>query len=276
MQISEERKKFLFDFAREAGLDLFFFQGLPWIKKKMGRQVTAEDREVVAEARKHVSEGNHAEARKVLVRHMMGWGMFDEQMMEEAMEAAQRSGLATQAQVASLATWLAADQRRRTRFRNALTIQDDAKARIRVIAAYAALNDAQRLARLTATGKLDDQLDEAIWNWAKTNIPGMTRQIWDHVCSISSEAWDAVTGHANVAGTHAAGAARATGRGVASAAQTAGQRIADGARAVGDTFVQTDAQLSAWGLGVQAAHPRPTRAQGRANNWWRWFASKIK
>jgi len=260
MPISEERKKLLWEVAREAGLDFLFFQGLPWAKKQFGKPVTAEDRAVVAQAREHVSKGEHHEARKLLVRHMMGWGLYDEQMFDEDLEAVTRAGLASRAQVASLDKWLAANPRRRSRFRNSLTLQATPQARMRVIADYAKMTNAQRLARLKATGKLDKEMDEVIWDWLKANVPGISRQAWDGICQAADAVWNGITGTA----VPALGAAAAnTSRG-----------IATGARAVGRTAVNLNTEADAWGLHLQAAHPRP--AVRPRSGVWMWVKNQIR
>ncbi len=187
--MTEERKKLLFEIAREAGLDLGFIYGLPMLKRAFtGRAATAEDKAVVAEARQLVSEGKHDEARKLLVRHMMGLGLYDEQMFDEDLDAVVRAGLCTKAQVKSLGEWLAKNQRRRSKFRNSLTLQETPQKRLEVIAVYAKLKtDAERNARLKAVGKLDDQMDEAVWNWVKTHVPGISRKVWDGIVTASGD-----------------------------------------------------------------------------------------
>jgi hypothetical protein len=244
--LTEHRKKLFVELARDAALDLGFYYGIPWVKKKMGGTVTAEDRVIAAQAREHVAKGEHDEARKVLVRHMMGWGLYDEQMFDENLEAVTRAHLATRAQVSSLEAWLAADQRRRSRFRNTLTLQDSPQSRMRVIADYAKMTNVQRSARLLATGKLDDQFDEKIWNWVKINIPGMTRQVWDGMWQGIGTAWAGCAGAAGIAYPGIRSATLATGRGIAA-----------GTRAVRGAAVSANNGLDAWGLALQAAHPRP-------------------
>lgn len=184
--MTEERKKLLLEIAREAGLDLGFIYGLPLLKRAFtGRAATAEDKAVAAEARQLVSEGKHGEARKLLVRHMMGLGLYDEQMFDEDLEAVLRAGLCTKREVTNLCTWLGSEDRRRSKFRNSLTLQETPQKRLEVIAVYAKLaDDKARTARLKAVGKLDDQLDEAIWNWVKTHVPGISRQVWDGIVHV--------------------------------------------------------------------------------------------
>jgi hypothetical protein len=239
--MTEDRKKALkkelMDLLRAAALDATFFIGLPWVKKRLGAPVTPEDREVFVQARQHVENGEHAEARKILVHHMMSWGLNDEQILDEDLEAVVRARLATRAQVSGLEAWLAADQRRRTRFRNSLTLEATPQARIRVLADYAKMTNAQRLARLTATGKLDDGIDEIVWNWVKAHVPGISRDIWD-----------GITGTAFP--------------GIAQGARAIGHGITVGARAVGTAAVATNNQCDAWGLDLQAAYPLPP-APGR-------------
>lgn len=265
MALSEERKKLFEEVAREAGLDLLFFFGLPWFKRKLGQAMTPEDHTVIAQARQHVGKGDHTEAAKVLIRHFMGWGLYDEQMFDQDLEAVTRAHLATRDEVNGLAAWLAADQRTRSRFRNSLTLQPTPQARMRVIADYAKMTDAQRLARLTATGKLDDSFDEAVWNWVKTHVPGMTRQAWDGICQGAGFVWGGFNGTvapniataANATGRTVVTAINAAGRGIAAGARTLGNGIATTGVAVRNGAVAADAQCNAWGLVLQANYPPP-------------------
>ncbi len=212
--MTEERKKFLLDLAKDIGLDVAVLHGLPFIKKRLGKAVTAEDKAVAAEARELFGKGQHEEARKLLTRHAIGWGMYDEQIFDEDLQAVGRSGLATFGQLRDLENWLAADLRRRSKFRNSLTLQETPQKRLEVIAEYARLTNVEREARLTATGKLDEQFDERIWNWLVTNVPGISRATWNAIrTGAASAATAADTTNNNMDAWGQQLQARATGNG---------------------------------------------------------------
>lgn len=251
IKITEERKKFLLDLAKDAGMDVAVFYGLPWLKKQFGRSITADDRKVVAEVRDHLRKGETAEAQKLLVRHMMGWGLYDEQVFDEDLTAVVRAGLATTDEVLALQSWLAGDtpekRRLRSRFRNSLTLQETPRSRMEVIASYAKLSsDAERDVRMQATGKLDAEFDEAVWNWVRTKVPGMTRSAWDAIYNGASTLTNGMVGGTRGLGATVGSGARVVGNGI----------VATGV-AVRNGAVAANNELNAWGLALQAAHPAP-------------------
>lgn len=242
--MEKNRKDLFLEVAREVGLNIFFAHGLPWIKKSLGKSVTKEDREVVSVAREHALKGEYKEAQKLLARHMMGWGLNDEQVFDEDLSAVVRAGLATEKQVLALQSWLAGDtpekRRLRSRFRNSLTLQETPQSRMEVISSYAKLSsDAKRDARMQATGKLDDEFDEAVWKWVRVKVPGVTRTAWDAFYNGTSKIVGGI------------------GATVGSSAGTFGGAVSSTGVAVRNSAVAVNNELSAWGLALQAAHPAP-------------------
>ena len=229
----------LVEILRELFLDFAVFFGVPYLKKVLtGRQKRADDHVVLEEAREHLRTGDREKAREVLRRHFLGAGKADEQILDQDLEAVVRIRWATSLQVQDLNRWLALDKRIRTKFRDAVTIQDDAMLRLGIIAEYAKLDDASRLARMTATGKLDPEANEVIWEWLKLNVPVL---------------WNAVCGLAASAQPHVAAAATAIGQKVASAANG----LAGGVNSVGGAVVTLNDELNRVGLILQDHANRP-------------------
>ena len=267
--LTEERKKLLWELLRDVGMDTLFFLGLPWVKGKLGKPVTAEDREVAQQTRDHIAKGEYNEARKVLTRHLMGFGLYDEEMFDEDLAAVRRARLAKPAQLRRLEAWLKSDQRKRSRFRNSLTLQETPQARMEVIAEYANMKtDVERDTRLEAVGKLDDSFDEAIWNWVKIHVPGMSRSAWDALYNGTSTV---VTGFAEALreiGVVIGNTAVIAGQGIGTGARIAGNGIVQAGGVIRNTALTTNARLNAGGLRLQAAYPPPAPARrGRFMRW---------
>ena len=118
-------------------------------------KMSKEHRDHVEAARKHAQKGEFSQAYESLKRLPFGVGLNDEEMFDESlMEAAKHQG-ASEKELRSLEVFLASDVRYRKAFRNALTRQNDAEKRAKLVAVYAKLNDEHRKIRLLAVGKMD-------------------------------------------------------------------------------------------------------------------------